>query len=374
MTSTKIRDLETVVFELPFVRPHKLAMTTITAQASVLVRLRSEDGLEGIGQATVLGGPAYSAETPAGMKRIINECFAPLLAGQDIAWRAQLRSRMDSAVVGNHYAKAAVDMALVDLHARLLGISAAELLGGRLHDSFRLLWVLGTGDANCDVDEAEAKLEQRLHDLFLVKIGRGDPAADIDRVAKIQAAIGDRAELRVDVNQAWTERQARWACRALAQAGVTVVEQPVAQQRHDALRRLTADGHVTVLADESVRTAEDAFALARDHSVDAVSLKLVKHGGIGPTQRIATIAQTAGLELFGGGMIEPTLEIAASALTFSTLPELSLDCQLFGPMLFADDITTTRPEMRDFRIWVPDGVGFGVDIDEDKLAYHRQDR
>ena len=94
---------------------------------------------------------------------------------------------------------------------------------------------------------------------------------------------------------------------------------------------------------------------------------------ISETLRVAAIAQAAGIELFGGGMIEPTIEIAASLLTFSALPALELDCQLFGPTLYADDITIAKPEMHDFRVWVPTGPGLGITVDPDKLAHYRVD-
>jgi muconate cycloisomerase len=84
---------------------------------------------------------------------------------------------------------------------------------------------------------------------------------------------------------------------------------------------------------------------------------------------VAAIAEAAGLSLFGGTMLESGVGTAASAQLFATLPTLSWGCQLFGPLLFA----ANRAEYRDFDLIVPNGPGFGVVVDEDKLAFYRRD-
>jgi muconate cycloisomerase len=88
---------------------------------------------------------------------------------------------------------------------------------------------------------------------------------------------------------------------------------------------------------------------------------------------VAAIAEAAGLSLFGGTMLESGIGTAASAQLFSTLPTLRWGCQLFGPLLFKDDIAANSPEYRDFDLVVPNGPGFGVVLDEDKLAFYRRD-
>ena len=95
--------------------------------------------------------------------------------------------------------------------------------------------------------------------------------------------------------------------------------------------------------------------------------------GLTNTRKVAAIAEAAGLSLFGGTMLESGVGTAASAQLFATLPTLNCGCQLFGPLLFKDDIAANRPEYRDFDLIVPNGPGFGVVVDEDKLAFYRRD-
>ena len=113
-----------------------------------------------------------------------------------------LLTRMDQLIKRNSYAKGAIEMACVDLAAKAAGLPADALFGGRARDRIPVLWVLGTGDAGKDTEEAEEKLAQGRHNLFLVKIGHGDPLADVARAVAVKLALGDKASIRVDVNQA----------------------------------------------------------------------------------------------------------------------------------------------------------------------------
>jgi muconate cycloisomerase len=130
---------------------------------------------------------------------------------------------------------------------------------------------------------------------------------------------------------------------------------------------------VPIMADEPLEAVEDVFAFARIGAVDAFSLKVTKHGGFTNTRKVAAVAESAGISLFGGGMMESAVGTAASAQLFSTLPTLRWGCQLFGPLLLKDNIVVTPTVYRDFQLRVSTGPGFGVTVDEDKLAFHRRD-
>ncbi|PXW25639.1 muconate cycloisomerase [Paraburkholderia caballeronis] len=139
------------------------------------------------------------------------------------------------------------------------------------------------------------------------------------------------------------------------------------------MRRLTERFTVPVMADEAIDTVGSALAFARVRAADAFSIKVTKHGGMLPTRKVATIAEAAGISMFGGTMLESGIGTAAYAQLFSTVRGLDWGCQLFGPLLFGDTLTTTQPEYRDFHLLVPQGPGFGIEIDTDKLAFYRRD-
>lgn len=367
----KIRSIETILVDLPTIRPHKLAMATITDHSLVIVRIKSDTGLEGLGEAAVI--PHYGEETVEGIKLLIDRYFAPHLIGRDPGRFEILLQIMADVAKGNHYAKAAVEMACVDLVAKSLGVPASTLFGGAVHDSLPVLWVLATGNADRDIAEAEEKIAQKLHNLFLVKIGHGDPKENVARAAGVKRALGERASVRVDVNQGWDETTSMQSIGRLEEAGIDVVEQPVPRDNREAMRRLAERFAVPIMADEGVQTVEDALALARLGAADAFSIKLTKHGGLVNTRKVAAIAEAAGIQLFGGTMLESSIGTAAYAQLFSTIPRMPLGCQLFGPMLLKDDIVRRPVEYRDFSLAVPKGPGFGMEIDEDKLEFYRRD-
>lgn len=366
-----IDSIESIIIDLPTKRPHKLAMATINSQSLVIVRIRDADGAEGIGEASVI--PHYGSETVEAIKAVIDGYLAPVLIGMNPADLELLHQRMNGALKDNHYAKAAVEMACVDLAARRLGVPASTLFGGSLRERLDVLLVLGNGDAPRDIALAEEKLESREHRLFLVKVGKGDLRADVERASAVKKALGERARVHVDANQCWNEAEATWAIERLERAGIAVIEQPLPRADVEGMRRLSERFTVPIMADEAVDTVESAFDFARRRAADAFSIKPTKHGGLLPTRKVATIAETAGISLFGGTMLESGIGTAAYAQLFSTVHGLDWGCQLFGPLLFADSITVGAPQYRDFQLVVPSGPGFGMQIDEDKLSFYSRE-
>ena len=97
---------------------------------------------------------------------------------------------------------------------------------------------MASGDTATDIAEAEEMLARRRHNIFKLKIGRGDPRNSIAHVAAIKKALGDRASIRVDVNQAWSEAIASKCLPLLSDAGVDLIEQPIALRNVKGLARL----------------------------------------------------------------------------------------------------------------------------------------
>ncbi|WP_172592240.1 muconate cycloisomerase family protein [Subtercola boreus] len=368
---TRIHSIETIVFDLPTIRPHKLAMATVTAQSLILVRIRDENGNEGLGEASVI--PRYGAETIEAIQVVINQYLAPPLIGMDTSLIRRVLAMMDATVKGNSYAKAAVEMACVDLAARALGVPASTLLGGAVHDRLPVLLVLSAGKADEDIALAQEMLDKRLHNRFLVKLGKDDPRDDVARAIAVKNALGGDVRVHADANQGWDEASATWAIERLQDGGIAVVEQPLPTAEIDGMRRLTERFTIPIMADEAIDTVQSALAFASVRAADAFSIKVTKHGGLLRTRDVASVAEAAGLTLFGGTMLESSVGTAAYAQVFSTVQSLDWGCQLFGPLLFADTITEHQPVYRDFHLEVPHGPGFGMRIDEDKLSHYRRD-
>lgn len=372
--ATTITSVDAILVDLPTIRAHQLAMATMQQQTLVIVRLRASDGVEGIGEATTIGGLSYGEESPEGIKLTIDTYLAPALIGQEATNIHGAMARLNKVARGNRFAKSALETALLDAQGKRLGVPLATLLGGAVRDALPVLWTLASGDTARDIEEAERLLAERRHDTFKLKIGRRAVRDDVAHVAAIKRALGDRARVTVDVNQAWNEADAATGIAMLEAAGIDLIEQPIARENRAGLARLAARFVVPIMADEAVTGPEDAMELARLGAADVFALKIAKSGGIFGMLRTAAVGDAAGIALYGGTMLEGSVGTIAAAHGFCTLPQLAWGTELFGPLLLKDDVVVERPAYRDFALRLPDGPGLGLALDEDKLAHYRRDR
>ncbi len=349
-------------------------MMTMYTQTLAIVRLQCSDGIEGIGEATCIGGLAYGEQSPEGIKLAIDTYMAPLLAEVDATNVNAAMARVGKHVQGNSFAKSAIETALLDAQGKRLGLPVHALLGGACRKSLPVLWTLASGDSGRDIEEARAMIDAKRHCVFKLKIGRREPMQDVAHVARIKQALGAETLITVDVNQAWSEMQAERAIAALQADGVDLIEQPVARERRDAMARLARRFTVPIMADEAVHDAVDAYDYAHHAAADVYALKISKAGGLLPTLRAAAVADASGIGLYGGTMLEGSIGSIASAHAFAALPQLEWGTELFGPLLLKDDIVVHGPTYRDCALWLDDAPGLGVSLDEDKLAFYRRDR
>jgi muconate cycloisomerase len=362
-----IAEIRSTIVDVPTRRQHKLSSLSVTAQSYVIVELRLANGAEGIGEAATLGGPRWSEETVESIKAAIDHYLAPALLGLRADRFEAAGARMDEAAKRNTAAKSAIETALFDAVGRTLGLPASLLLGGMVRDRVPVLWTLASGDPAQEIEEAEAKLAARLHRTFKVKIGAQPAEADLARLRRLAGALGDRATLIVDANQAWDETTAVRCLPVLADLGIRLVEQPLPAWDIAGMARLRARSTVPLMADECVFSAHDMLAVAQAAAADVVSLKLVKHGGLLNTRKVAAVAEAAGIGLYGGCLLESSIGAAAHLQVFAGLRDLAWGCEHFGPQILTDDLVTEPLRFEDFDLLLPDGPGIGVTLDRDKL-------
>lgn len=371
MSPITIERIETRLVDLPTIRPHKLSVATMHGQTLMLVKVTCSDGVTGIGEGTTIAGMAYGPESPEAMKLAIDAYLAPAIIGHDATRIQTLMAFLGKLAKVNHFAKSALETALLDAHGKRLGVPVNELLGGRRRDRLPVAWTLASGNTATDIAEAERMLDLRRHNVFKLKIGAKALDADIRHVAEIKRAVGERASVRVDVNMAWTETQAARAIPALADAGCELVEQPVASAA--ALARLMRRFPVALMADEILQGPDSAFEIAKHHGADVFAIKIEQSGGLFAAQRVAAIADAAGIELYGGTMLEGAFSTVASAHLFASFANLQWGTELFGPLLITEEILATPLDYSDFELTVPNGPGLGIELDEAKVARFTRD-
>jgi muconate cycloisomerase len=363
-----VRSISSTIVDVPTVRRHKLSNTSVTAQNYVIVQVKLENGVEGIGEAATLGGPRWSEESVESIKATIDTYLAPALQGCRADRFEVAGIRMAEAAKRNNAAKAAVETALFDAVGKSLGLPIHALLGGAVRDRFPVLWTLASGDAGQEIEEAQAKLAARLHRTFKIKIGAQAPQADMARLRRIATALDGKTTLIVDVNQGWDETTAVRHLPELADIGIQLVEQPLPAWNVEGLARLRQRANVPpILADECVFDAHDMLAVAKAHAADAVSLKLVKHGGFLALRKVAAVAEAAGIANCGGCLLESSVGAAAHLHAFATLPRLEWGVEHFGPQILVDDLVTEPLVFADFEVKLPDGPGLGLTLDAGKI-------
>ncbi|MDR5856174.1 muconate/chloromuconate family cycloisomerase [Caballeronia sp. LZ062] len=371
MTSATIERIETCLVDLPTIRPHKLSVATMHGQTLMLVKVFCSDGVVGIGEGTTIAGMAYGPESPESMKLATDAYLAPACIGRDATRVQALMAYLGKLVRVNHFSKSALETALLDAQGKRLGVPVSELLGGRHRDRLPVAWTLASGDTNKDIAEAEMMLERRRHKIFKLKIGAREIEADIEHVAGIKRALGERGSVRVDVNMAWSETQAARAIPALVDAGCELVEQPVPSTA--ALARLMRRFPVALMADEVLQGSESAFQIAKQAGADVFAVKIEQSGGLFAAQRVAAIADAAGIELYGGTMLEGAVSTIASAQLFATLPNQHWGTELFGPLLITEEILVEPLDYSDFELTVPSGAGLGIEVDEARIKRFTRD-
>lgn len=369
MRSINIEAIETVLLDVPTIRPHVLAMATMYRQTVCLVRIRCSDGVEGIGEATTIGGLAYGAESPEGIKLAIDTYFAPMLKSCDATRPATVMAALSRHIVGNHFAKCAIETALLDAQGKRTDLPVSELVGGRVRDSLSVLWTLASGDTAKDIAEAEEMIDRRRHNAFKLKIGKRPVEQDVAHVGAIKKALGDRASIRVDVNMAWDEPTARTGIEMLANVGCDLVEQPIVRHNRAGMARLVAMNRIPIMADEALQGPTDAYAFATQAAADVFAVKIEQSGGLFAAKQVQGIADAAGVALYGGTMLEAGVGTIASAHVFATFASITFGTELFGPLLLTEEILEQPLGYGDFALSVPSGPGLGVSLDEDRIAF-----
>jgi len=337
-------------------------------QVLVLVHIQTEDGYEGWGEATTIGGLSYAEESPHSIKTNIDTYFTPLLLKEQPTSTAKAMQLLNLHINGNRFAKCAIETALLDIEGKRLNLPVSELLGGRVRNELEVAWTLASGNTDQDISEAKQMIEQKKHRIFKLKIGSNPINEDISHVLAIKQAIPEY-RVTVDVNQAWTELEAMSAIKRLQAGGVDLIEQPISMRNQAGLKRLKEHFEVAIMADEIVQDPQNAFRLATDHCADVFAVKINQAGGLKAACLIGQMAQLAGIELYGGTMLEGPIGTAASAHVFSTYPSLNFDTELFGPLLLTEDILARPLDYSNFGLSVPTGPGLGIEVDRDKI-YH----
>lgn len=354
---------------MPFKSTMRSSRGSLDDGEKVILALHTDDGVCGLGEASVIF-PSRSGESAAGIFVALREMFAPRLLGRNPIHLARIMDDLET-LTSEQFAflatKCAIDLALHDLKARLLGLSVADLLGGASRTRLSLSRSISVMPDPQLVDSA-VRLASQGYRLLTLK-GTTDWQANITTFERVRAAIPGHVRLEIDPNQAWQPKDAIAVDAALAPLGLECIEQPCAWWDLEGMQRVTQRTRTRIAADESVLSAPDVIRVARLGAADMVTLKLAKSGGIRHSAQMLEAAMHAGLSCNVGSK-HPLGVGAAAILHFAAAYPGVGEFLGYGSALerFVADIINETLVIQDGEAWLPSGPGLGVTLDHDAMA------
>ena len=304
----KIRHISSERKRVPLVKPYDIATMRIDAVDLLFVRISTDEGIEGFGSAS----PAedVTGESPASCQAALASARMDWLVGRDPSSRESLLKELEQSHRATPAARAAIDMALHDLAARIRGVALVDFLG-RCHDHLPTSVTIGISSVEETIAEADEHLGRGFRCLK-VKTGRSFEE-DIERLAVLRERVGPDIAIRIDANQGCSLDEARRLGSLAGDLALELVEQPLPATSDSALRSLPWSSRRIIAADESLHGEKDAEALADAPPACGIfNIKLMKCGGIRPALVIAGIAESAGIDLMWGCNDESVVSIAAA--------------------------------------------------------------
>ena len=368
----QIKSVEVFGVAVPLVGEFKNAYLSKSVVKSAVVRITSDAGSVGYGN--IDPTPGYSKENTEAHLEVLRNRLAPLLIGMDPTNIHRILARIEPAVDGFLDSKAAVEMACVDLAARVAGMPVYTYLGGAVKD--RLLFNAWIGILPPEQAAKETLEWQRKgFRSAKIKVG-GNIEADRDRVRAVREAVGPAFGLRIDANAGYDADTSIRLAHMVAPFELEHFEQPVPADDIAGMARVRREANAVglpIMADESVLDHASLIRIIRADAADIVKVKVMKQGGFLNTRRMIATAEAAGIRCVVGhgfGLGVNTMAEIMLAATSSNVVD-GLEC--VGPLKTRDDIVTNKLDLSRGELALPAGPGLGVTLDDSKLAQYQFD-
>jgi muconate cycloisomerase len=363
----KIRRIEPIAVSIPLKKPVVMAGVEIRVAENVLVRLESDDGTVGWGEAA--SAPTMTGETVESMLAAI-AYLAPDVVGRAPEDIAGLMAALHARMYGNHGAKAAIEIALHDLVGRATGRPLHALLGGKKRSRMPLLGVIGTGDLASDLKQAQSQKAQG-YTAFKIKVGIEAPLRDAERTRAICEAIGAGSLISADANQGYSVEQAVQYVQALAGSRLDFLEQPVHGENIDGMAQVAAAGKIAIGADEGLHSLTDIRLHCDRGAARGASLKTIKLSGMRGLLAAGRLCDSLGMRVNVAAKTgESSIASAAAMHAAAALPQITWGLTLTHHGL-ADDLTARPIPVAGGHVEISDRPGLGIEVDEERVRRYR---
>jgi muconate cycloisomerase len=381
MSDSVIDSVELFHVVLPPRREHKWTGATEPIGGYLLVKLIAHDGSCGWGECTALKDWAgefgrYFGESVFIARTVIETYLAPAIHGVQASNIVEIHARMDRAVKGYPYAKAAIDMAAYDLAATQLGVPVHTLLGGAIRTRIPITHSIGFIPIEEAEKEAGKVVEEGIRTLK-IKVGV-DAERDVAVVKRVRQAVGASTDICIDANQGYaTPGEAIRTFRLMESCRIKYFEQPV--HGIDRVAEVARAIDAPVMADESAWNAHDVIEIAEKRAAQIVSIYTTKPGGLYRAMQVAAVCSAAGIVCNVNGSIETgvgnlaNIQLAAAAepVTLSCVIPVSTPAQAqrgqLAGIYYKDDLLAEPMVLREGALTLPSGPGMGMRLDDEKI-------
>ena len=365
----RIATAKVTAISVPTRAPVRMAGVTVNSADNLVVCLTDTDGRDGWGEAA--SAPTMTGDLPEGMAAA-GRFLGSRVEGVELAGIEEIPGLLSHPLYGNYGAKAAFEMALLDLLAQSQGVPLFELLGGRKRDSATVLTMIAGGDKATEIANAKAAAEAGFL-AFKVKAGIGTPAADLARCRAIRDALGGEVQISADANQGYDRAAALEFAKGAQAAGLDFMEQLVAGEDLAGMAACAGASPVPLGADEGIHGISDITAHHQIKAASGGSLKAIKLGGLLPVMQAGQLMEQLGMSVnLAGKVAETSIASAAIAHLAVALPRLDWGTSVTNQYL-ADDVTDTPIEICAGHVKPPEGAGLGLKPDLAKLEKYRMD-
>ncbi len=307
MKNTRIKKVKVSRLSARLNQPFRIATGQHDSLENILFSIELENGTHGFGEAAI--ATHITGETLETTIQNLN-CIGEALIGRDASDYLRISAEFNERLVNNRASLAALEMALLDGLTRELRIPLWRFFGASCRPLKTDITIVIGG-----LEEAEtttAAYYRRGFRTFKIKIGK-DPDLDLKRILAV-ARIAKRSALILDANQGYSVKEILQFLKELSRAGIkpALIEQPVPKNDYEGLAKISREGRILVCADESASSLQDAARIIRNKICGAINIKLMKSGVL-EAREIARLAQTFGIKLMIGAMMESELSSTCSA-------------------------------------------------------------
>lgn len=352
-----IQSVDVMRQSTPLKKPFKTALRTVHHAESIIVRIQTDDGKVGWGEAPptiVITGDSLDS-----IQSAIVHVFTPLLVGKSVLAYEQIMQAIHQSMIGSSSAKAAVDMAVYDLVAQRCGLPLYQFLGGYKNE-IETDYTVSVNSPK-EMGEDAIRYMKEGFNVLKIKVGKDSIDEDIARIKEIRSCVGNAVKIRVDANQGWQVKDAIRTIRRMEDQGLDIelVEQPVKAHDIDGLKAVTDAVETPVMADETVFSPAQAFEVLKRRAADMINIKLMKAGGIYKAQIINHLAEECGVECMMGSMIESRVAITAAAHLAASKKNITR-FDFDAPLMMLNDIVVGGVQYSGRKMTFPNEAGLGI--------------